>query len=69
VIGQVLLGRKFIESWWVWVVVNSVSIALFAYKELWLTAVLYLVFLGLSVVGLARWRRMQRAAEPPVPVR
>jgi nicotinamide mononucleotide transporter len=69
VMGQVLLGRKFIESWWVWVVVNSVSIALFAYKELWLTAALYLVFLGLSVMGLARWRRMQRVAEPLVPVR
>ncbi len=58
VIGQVLLGRKFIENWWVWIVVNTASVALFAYKALWLTAVLYLVFLGLSLAGLARWRRM-----------
>jgi nicotinamide mononucleotide transporter len=59
VIGQVLLGRKFIENWWVWIVVNAASIALFAYKSLWLTALLYLVFLGLSVAGLVRWRRIR----------
>jgi nicotinamide mononucleotide transporter len=55
----VLLGRKFIENWWVWIVVNAASIALFAYKSLWLTALLYLVFLGLSVAGLVRWRRIR----------
>ncbi len=64
VIGQVLLGRKFIENWWVWIVVNTASIALFAYKALWLTALLYLVFLGLSVAGLARWRAAIGAARP-----
>ena len=69
VIAQVLLGRKFIENWWVWVVVNAAGIALFAYKALWLTAVLYLIFLGLSVLGLARWSRVRDAAAPRLPVR
>jgi nicotinamide mononucleotide transporter len=59
VIGQVLLGRKFIENWSVWIVVNAASIALFAFKSLWLTALLYLVFLGLSLAGLVRWRRIR----------
>lgn len=57
VIGQVLLGRKFLETWHVWIGVNLVGIALFAYKALWLTAILYAVFAALSFVGLARWRR------------
>jgi len=57
VIGQVLLGRKFIENWSVWIVVNAVAVALFAYKGLWLTAGLYVLFIGLSVAGLLRWRR------------
>ena len=38
VIGQVLLGRKFYENWWVWVLVNISSVTLLAYKQLWLTA-------------------------------
>jgi nicotinamide mononucleotide transporter len=56
-VGQFLLGRKFIENWAVWIVVNVVSVGLFAYKELWLTVALYLVFIALSVVGWREWQR------------
>jgi nicotinamide mononucleotide transporter len=57
VVGQVLLGRKLIENWHVWIVVNLASVALFEYKHLRLTAILYAVFAVLAVVGLRRWRR------------
>jgi nicotinamide mononucleotide transporter len=55
-VGQFLLGRKFIENWLVWIVVNIVSVGLFAYKGLWLTVLLYAVFIVLSVVGWQAWR-------------
>ena len=61
VIGQWLLGRKFVETWIVWLVVNLVSVALFAYKGLWLTVLLYAIFVVLSVQGLQAWRRMAHA--------
>ncbi|HPU50751.1 MAG TPA: nicotinamide riboside transporter PnuC [Burkholderiaceae bacterium] len=57
VIGQLLLARKYLENWWVWLVVNVASIALFSWKALWLTAVLYAVFLVLSAIGLRRWQK------------
>jgi nicotinamide mononucleotide transporter len=60
VIGQWLLGRKHVENWAVWIVVNAVSVALFAYKGLWLTVLLYLVFIGLSVQGWRAWARLAR---------
>lgn len=56
VIGQFLLGRKYIETWLVWIVVNVVSVGLFAFKGLWLTAGLYVVFIALSVAGWRAWR-------------
>jgi nicotinamide mononucleotide transporter len=56
-VGQFLLGRKFIENWAVWIAVNVVSVGLFAYKGLWLTVGLYAVFVALSVVGWRAWRR------------
>ncbi len=56
-VGQFLLGRKYIENWWVWIAVNVVSVGLFAYKGLWLTVVLYTVFIALSVLGLRAWRQ------------
>lgn len=57
VVGQFLLARQWIENWAVWIVVNTVSIGLFAYKHLWLTALLYMLFVGLSVAGWRAWAR------------
>ena len=55
-VGQFLLGRKYLENWAVWIAVNVVSVGLFAYKGLWLTTGLYLVFIALSVAGWRAWR-------------
>jgi len=55
VVGTYLLGRKFIANWPVWVVVNVASIPLFLYKDLTLTAVLYVIFLGLAGWGWWAW--------------
>jgi nicotinamide mononucleotide transporter len=60
VIGQWLLGRKHVENWAVWIAVNIVSVGLFAYKGLWLTVLLYLVFIALSVQGWRAWSRLAR---------
>ncbi|HEY0700191.1 MAG TPA: nicotinamide riboside transporter PnuC [Micromonospora sp.] len=48
--------RKLVESWWIWIIADLVYIPLYAYKGLFLTAGLYLIFLGLGVVGLRAWR-------------
>lgn len=61
VAGQWLLGRQYVENWPVWVAVNVVSVALFAYKGLWLTVVLYGLFLLLALVGWRAWHRRAAA--------
>jgi nicotinamide mononucleotide transporter len=58
--GQFLLGRKLVENWAVWLVVNAFSIGLFAFKGLWLTVLLYAVFALLSVAGWRAWGRLSR---------
>ena len=58
VVAQFLLARQYIENWPAWVVVNIVSVGLFAYKSLWLTALLYAIFVGLSFAGWRAWRRL-----------
>jgi nicotinamide mononucleotide transporter len=57
VIGQWLLGRKYIENWLAWIVVNVVGVGLFAYKGLWLTTLLYGLFIVMSFIGWRAWRR------------
>jgi nicotinamide mononucleotide transporter len=61
VIGQWLLGRKYVENWPTWIAVNVVGVALFAYKGLWLTVILYAVFTALSVLGWRAWARLAAA--------
>ena len=57
-IGQWLLGRKYVDNWLVWIVVNVVSVGLFAYKGLWLTVLLYSLFIAMSFFGWRAWQRM-----------
>ena len=61
VVGQWLLGRKYVENWPAWIAVNVVGTALFAYKGLWLTVVLYALFAAMAVVGWRAWRRLPGA--------
>jgi len=61
VIGQWLLGRKYIENWAAWIVVNVVSVGLFAYKGLWLTTLLYTLFIAMSFMGWRAWARLAKA--------
>jgi nicotinamide mononucleotide transporter len=60
-VAQFLLGRKYLESWLLWVAVNVVSVSLYAYKGLWLTAALYVLFLALCVPGWLSWKRRAAA--------
>jgi len=60
VAGQWLLGRQYVENWPVWVAVNGVSIALFVYKGLWLTVLLYALFALLALAGWRAWAQRAR---------
>ena len=59
--GTILLGRKYIENWAVWLGVNLFSISLFMHKHLWLTMLLYAIFAALSAVGWRAWRKLMPA--------
>lgn len=55
-LAQYLLAKKKIENWWVWLAVNLITVGLMLVKSLWLTALLYIIFAGLSYVGLKAWQ-------------
>ncbi|MYM36330.1 nicotinamide riboside transporter PnuC [Duganella sp. FT94W] len=54
-VGQLLLSRKKIENWHVWIIVDVLYVGLYLHKHLMLTAILYAVFVGMAVVGLRAW--------------
>jgi nicotinamide mononucleotide transporter len=58
VLGQLLLmGRRF-ETWWCWLLVNTLSVPLYLTRGLHMTAVLYTAFWINAVVSLRRWQRL-----------
>lgn len=59
-LGQWLLARKRVENWPCWLLVNLISMGLFAHKALWLTVILYGVFALLSVAGWRQWLQEAR---------
>jgi nicotinamide mononucleotide transporter len=56
-VAQWMMTRKILENWAVWVAVDVVYIGMFIFKELYLTAGLYAVFLVLAVMGFRQWKR------------
>jgi nicotinamide mononucleotide transporter len=62
VFAQILLMRKKFENWSLWIAVDVLSIGIYLYKEVYLTAGLYLVFLILAIGGLLAWRNSLKLA-------
>jgi nicotinamide mononucleotide transporter len=58
VAAQLLLMRRKYESWWFWLTVNTLSVALFSARGLWITAGLYSAFWINAAVALVRWKRL-----------
>lgn len=63
VVAQLLLVRRYYESWWLWLVVNTISVPLFYSRGLTVTAVLYTAFWINAIVALARWRKLVMARQ------
>lgn len=56
VITTWMVARKVLQNWHYWFVIDAVSAWLFACQGLWLTAILFLVYLVLVVVGYRDWK-------------
>ena len=58
IVGMWMLARKYIEQWWVWCVVDIASSALYIYKELYFTSILYLLYAIIAIFGYFKWKKM-----------
>lgn len=49
-------AKAWLESWWLWISVDIISVPLYYSRGLPLTALLYVIFLLICLRGLAAWR-------------
>ena len=61
IIAQLLLMARRLENWPVWVLVNTISVPLYASRGLTLTAVLYAAYWVNALLSWWFWRRQMRA--------
>ena len=57
IVATWMLARKYVEQWLVWLVVDMITVGLYIYKGIPITASLYLLYCTLAVVGYRRWLR------------
>ena len=56
-VGMWLMARRKIENWIFWIIGNVISIPLYMYKNLILTALQYLVFTIIAILAYQEWKK------------
>ncbi|AMU76250.1 Putative nicotinamide mononucleotide transporter [Mycobacteroides abscessus subsp. massiliense] len=57
VVSQLMMNRKWIENWILWIVTDTFSVGVYLYKGLNLTAGFYAFLSVMAAVGLWSWRK------------
>lgn len=61
-IAQFLLMNRKLETWWFWLLVNTIAIPLYISRELYVTAIVYCGFWFNAWYGLYLWRKLSRVS-------
>ena len=60
VITTYMVARKVLENWLYWIVIDAASVYLYVDRGLYLTAILFVLYVVLVVFGFFQWRSIYR---------
>jgi len=60
VVTTYLVARKYLQNWLYWIVIDAVSIFLYIDRGLHLTALLFVAYVVIAMVGYFKWREHLR---------
>ena len=60
-LGIWALAHKYLEQWFIWIAVDVVTCALYAYKGLPFKSGLYALYVVIAIFGFFRWRRIMHS--------
>ena len=58
IVAMWMLAQKYLEQWLLWIVVNIVSTALYFWKGLYPTGILFIVYVIVAVLGYMKWKKL-----------
>jgi nicotinamide mononucleotide transporter len=61
-VAQYMLTKKLLQNWYIWISADIIYIALYAYKNLYLTGILYFIFMLMCIEGYRQWKKSMRAS-------
>jgi len=62
VVATWMLTRKILEQWYVWIVANAIAAAVYLASGLYPTAVLFLVYFVMAIIGVRAWKKQSPVA-------
>ena len=57
IVGMWMLAKKYYQQWIVWIIVEPIIIATALQAEMYATALLYVVYTVIAVMGYFKWKR------------
>ena len=61
-VANFYLAKRYIENWYLWMIVDVIYVGMFFYKELYFTAGLYLLFFFMARKGYLTWKKLINTA-------
>ena len=68
VVGTWMLAKKLIENWLVWIAADALCVGLYIYKDLYPTAILFIIYTAMAAVGYWQWKKTLSGVEQPLSV-
>ncbi len=57
IVASLLLAKLKLENWILWILVNLMSVAMYAMKGVMLVSIQYVIFLFMASYGFVEWKR------------
>lgn len=61
IVATWMLARKILEHWILWIIIDSISLGLYFYKELYATVVLFAVYTIMAFIGYFAWKKEMKS--------
>jgi len=66
VVATYMVAKKLLENWIYWFVIDATSIFLFIERGLWLTAILFMIYIIIIYFGYQSWSKIKNELNGPI---